>query len=97
MAEGKLTYADTGCSEHYSARRAQMCELKHRHRFMPPAASADDPFGDVHLYMGVSETRGLLAVSLALEKFVSAELREEFKGAEARRKALEERGLAKKK
>eukprot|EP00971_Amphidinium_carterae_P034524 679571-Amphidinium_carterae.1 len=88
MAEGKLTFA-------YGARRAQMCELKHRHRCMPPAASGDDPFGlfgDVYLFMHVSETRGLLTVSPALEKFVSAELRKEFKGEEARCKALEERG-----
>ena len=46
---------------------------------------------DPHLYMGISSTRGQLAVMPALEKYVSGELKEEFKGAEARRKAHEER------
>ena len=36
----------------------------------------------------------MLAVHPALEKFVSQELKDEFKGAEARRKAHEERALA---
>ena len=75
-------------------RRGQMAELKHRGRFVPVAATGEDPYTDTHLYMGLGGTRGMLAVHPALEKYVSAQLRDEFTGAEARRKAREERSLA---
>ena len=72
-----------------------MVELKRRLRLVPSSGTTDDPYADSHLYMGVSGTRGMLAVHPELEKFASENLHTEFKGAEARRKAHEERKLAK--
>ena len=69
-----------------------MVELKYKERF--PGSSTGqgaDPFEDIHLYAGVTETRGTLAVCPALEKWVGSELKDEFKSSEARRKAHEER------
>ena len=51
---------------------------------------------DTHLYLGLTETRGQLAVSPALERFVAEELKVEFKTQEARREAHEERALQRK-
>ena len=120
MSEGKLTYADVGCTQHQIrcqilhwaitydqlevaqlaclellCRSLQLIELKHRDRFRPALGSGADPFEDTHLYLGISQTRGLLMVSPALEKFFGVELKDEFKASEARRKAHEERQLRK--
>ena len=82
------------------ARRAQMIELKYKHKFALAGSSGDgaDPYEDAHLYMGLSETRNLLCVCPALERSVGAELKDEAKLLESRRKAHEERAaLGKKK
>ena len=50
-----------------------------------------DPVEDMHLYLGLLRTRGLLMVSPAPGKYVGTELKDVFKAAEARRKAHEER------
>jgi len=72
--------------------------MKHRDRFAGASvASGSDPFDDVHLYSGVAETRGGLCICPALEKWAGVELKDEFKAAEARRKAHEERMARKKK
>lgn len=76
-------------------RSLQLIELKHRDRFLPAGGAGGDPFEDTHLYLGLSQTRGLLMVSPALERYVGGELKDEFKAAEARRKAHEERQLRK--
>ena len=69
-----------------------MVELKYKDRFPGNATGqGTDPFEDIHLYAGVTETRGTLAVCPALEKWVGSELKDEFKASEARRKAHEER------
>ena len=62
---------------------------------MPALGSGTDPFEDTHLYSGISQTRGLLMVCPALERYVGGELKDEFKASEARRKAHEERKLRK--
>lgn len=86
--------SELACFE-LAARRAQMAELKHRSRFLPGGSGGGkggaDPYADTHLYMGVAGTRGMLAVLPSLEKFVSADLKEEFEGLRARRRAHEER------
>ena len=91
----QLQAAELACLE-LECRRGQMVEIKHRNRFIPPGGAQDDPYSDTHLYMGVISTCGMLAVCPALERYVPSELKEEFKGDEARRKAHEERALKKK-
>ena len=91
-----ITVDQVNCAELVSfelmARRAQMAELKHKQKFVPApgVGSPDDPYQDTHLYMGISATRGTLAVHPSLEKHISSELKDEYKGLEAKRKAREE-------
>ena len=74
-----------------------MAELKHHARFMPDPGSSNDPYSDTHLYMGDSVTRGSLVVLPDLKKFVGAELKDEYKAQESRRKVHEERARRAKK
>ena len=67
------------------SRSLQLIELKHRDRFLPSLGSGTDPFEESHLYLGLSQTRGLLTVCPTLEKFVGTELEDEFKASESRR------------
>ena len=78
-------------------RRAQMIELEYKEKVVPRAQDAQDPFQDVHLYMGLSQTRGMLMVCPPLEKYVGEELHKEAFAAKERRKAAEERAAAGKK
>ena len=48
-----------------------------------------DPLDDVHLYLGLSSTRGQLAVCPELERWVGKQLSEEYMAIKERRKALE--------
>ena len=75
-------------------RRAQMIELKNKSRLLPQTGSPEDPFSDVHLYMGFSETRGMLMVCPALEAYVGNKLHDEALASKERRKAAEERAAA---
>eukprot|EP00971_Amphidinium_carterae_P123893 2454040-Amphidinium_carterae.1 len=52
----QLQVGELVCFE-LEARRAQMCELKHKARFVPNPGSSDDPYSDAHLYLGISQTR----------------------------------------
>ena len=55
----QLAWAELAC------RHGQMIELKHKSKFVPvPSKNVQvvDPFGDSHLYLGLSSTRGQLAV-----------------------------------
>ena len=90
----QLQAAQLACFE-LLCRSLQLIELKHKDRFMK-SGDGVDVFDDSHLYLGISQTRGLLMVSPSLEKHVGGELKSEFKSAEARRKAHEERQLRKK-
>ena len=76
-------------------RSLQLIELKHRDKFLPALGSGSDPFEDSHIYLGLSQTRGLLMVCPSLEKHVGTELKTEFMASESRRKAHEERQLRK--
>ena len=76
-------------------RALQLIELKHKDRFMHNQGNGTDPFEDSHLYLGISQTRGLVMICPALERHVGVELKGEFKASEARRKAHEERQLRK--
>lgn len=76
-----------------ASRHGQMIELKHKDRFVPKkdraAGNTIDPFDDAHLYLGLSSTRGMLAVSPELERWVGKQLSEEYMAIKERRKALE--------
>ena len=76
-------------------RRAQMIELKYKDKVVPPPVNALDPFQDMHLYMGLSETRGMLMVAPSLENYIGDELHKEAAAAKERRKAADERAAAK--
>ena len=80
------------------ARRLQMVELKWKEKFLHSNKNTDtqDPYHDAHLYEGTSITRGLLCIAPTLERFVGEELAKEALAAKERRKAAEERRLAKK-
>lgn len=73
----------------------QLVELKYKDRFAAASSGGGAPFEDSHPYLGLSQTRGALMVCPALERYVGASLKDEFKAAEARRKAREERQLRK--
>ena len=51
-------------------RRAQMIELRYKEKVVPRAQDAQDPFQDVCLYTRLSQTRGMLMVRPALEKYI---------------------------
>lgn len=76
-----------------ASRHGQMIELRHKDRFVPKkdrtAGNTIDPFDDAHLYLGLSSTRGMLAVSPELERWVGKQLSEEYMAIKERRKALE--------
>ena len=82
----QLTWAEL------AARHEQMIELKHKDRFVPKKERNNntlDSFDDAYLYLGLSSTRGMLAVCPELEKFVGKQLSEEYMAIKERRKALE--------
>ena len=69
-----------------------MIELKHKSRFVPQPSRdklTSDPFDDSHLYLGLSASRGMLAVSPELERWVGRQLSEEYMAIKERRKAFE--------
>ncbi len=75
-----------------AARHGQMVELKYKHKFVAAPAKnsgAVDPFDDAHLYLGLSSTRGALAVCPELETWVGKQLSEEYMAIKERRKAFE--------
>ena len=75
-----------------ATRHGQMVELKYKHKFVPAPAKNPgtiDPFDDAHLYLGLSSTRGALAVCPELEIWVGKQLSEEYMAIKERRKALE--------
>ena len=93
LAYDQLEIGQLACME-VLCRSLQLIELKHKDKFIP-SLGAGDPNEDFHLYMGLSQTRGVLMVSPALERHVGEELKVEFKASESRRKAHEERQLRK--
>ena len=84
-----MAWAELAC------RRAQLAELKHKEKFLPKVDTKKqcslDPCDDAHLYLGLSATRGMLAVSPELEAWVGKELALEYFSMRERRKALDER------
>ena len=92
VSNDQLQVSQLACLE-ILCRSLQLIELKHRDRFLPSLGSGTGPFEDSHIYFGLSQTRGILMVCPALEKFVGNELKDEFKASESRRKAHEERQL----
>ncbi len=75
-----------------AARHGQMVELKYKHKFVPVPVknpTTIDPFDDSHLYLGLSSTRGQLAVCPELERWVGKKLSEEYLAIKERRKAIE--------
>lgn len=66
------------------ARSLQLIELKYKD---------GGPFEDSRLYLGLSQTRGVLMVCPALERYVGTSLKRELKAAEAWRNAHEERQM----
>ncbi len=73
-------------------RRAQLAEWRHRGR--PVKSSGDDYLEDEYLYMGTSETRGLLMVCPQLVDHIQSELSKEATVMKEKRKLREERALA---
>ena len=51
--------------------------------------AAGGVFGGTHRYIGISATRGMLAVSPELEKWVGKQLSEEYLAIKERRQAIE--------
>ena len=82
----QLSWCELAC------RHGQMVELKYKNKFVPaPTKNVQnvDPFDDAHLYLGTSSTRGMLAVSPELERWVGRQLSDEYMAIKERRKALE--------
>ena len=75
-------------------RKAQMAEYRHKEKVLSRIGGADDLLEDEHLYMGTSETRGMLMVSPLLVHHVSEELHREAAVLKERRKLREERATA---
>ena len=86
----QLNISELACFE-LLMRRAQMSEWKYRERILGRAGTVLDELDDEHLYMGVSEVRGLLMVSPLLSEHISAELHREAVSLKERRKLREER------
>jgi len=83
---GEMSWAEL------AGRHAQMVELKYKSKFIPAPPKnpqMTDPFDDTHLYLGVSATRGMLAVCPELERWVGKQLSDEYMVIKERRKALE--------
>ena len=82
----QLALAELAC------RHGQMIELKYKAKFVPPPTKnvhTIDPFDDSRLYLGLSSTRGQLAVAPELERWVGKQLSDEYMAIKERRKALE--------
>ncbi|CAK0814155.1 unnamed protein product [Prorocentrum cordatum] len=76
-------------------RKAQMIEYKYRDRYLHRVGAAgDDLADDEHIYLGTSETRGLMMISPALSSYVADELQKEASVLKERRKVREERSTA---
>ncbi len=76
-------------------RTAQMIEYKYRDRYLQRmGAGADDLAEDEHIYLGTSETRGLMMISPTLSAYVADELHKEASVLKERRKVREERATA---
>eukprot|EP00959_Pyramimonas_sp_CCMP1952_P467302 9491354-Pyramimonas_sp.AAC.1 len=73
-------------------RRAQLAEWRHRERLLK--SSGDEYLEDEYLYMGTSETRGLLMVCPTLVEHIQAELHKEATLMKEKRKLREERMLS---
>ena len=76
------------------ARQIQMVEEKYKERLQGSSSSSGHPQSDSFLYMGTSLTRGTVCICPALMEFVSGELQKETSILKERRKAREERTLA---
>jgi len=72
------------------ARRAQMAEWRHRDRVIA-RSTVEDGLDDEHLYMGTTETRGLVLMAPALADHVTSELHKEAAILKEKRKVKEER------
>ena len=73
-------------------RKAQLAEWRHRDRLL--ANGADDIGEDEFLYLGTSETRGLLMVCPELSDHITAELHKEASVMKERRKLRDERRIS---
>jgi hypothetical protein len=89
----QLNISELACFE-LLMRRAQMSEWKYRERILGRSGTVLEELDDEHLYMGVSEVRGLLMVSPLLSEHISAELHREAVSLKERRKLREERRSA---
>ncbi len=72
-------------------RRGQMVEVKYKNKFVPAPskqATSINTFDDARLYLGLSSTRGQLAVSPELERFVGRQLSDEYMAIKERCEAL---------
>jgi len=74
------------------ARRAQLAEIKHKQALVEYSVGSSG-HEDEHLYLGTSETRGLLMVAPELETFVASELTKEAAVMKEKRKLREEKVL----
>jgi hypothetical protein len=83
---GKIAAAEIG------ARRVQMIHDKWKHKM--PQFSGPDGQDEMHLMMGTGETRGNVAMSPELTRWLGEEMAREALAAKERRKAREERALA---
>ena len=72
------------------ARRLQLAEERHKDRLGGEGTASED----LHLYLGTDPTRGNLCVCPALSDWVGKELAAESAVMKERRKAKEERALA---
>ena len=84
----QLNGPDLAVGEH-CARQIQLTEERWKERLIP----STDQEGDSYLYLGRS-TRGSLCIAPQLTEWLSEELRKEYAVAKERRKAREERALA---
>jgi hypothetical protein len=75
------------------ARQVQLVEEKHRDAGSKKT-QGDSASSDSHLYLGTTSTRGGLCICPALQDWISDELRREASVMKERRKAREEREIA---
>ena len=89
----QLNLFNLGCVE-VMVRKLQMAEEKYKERLYHNQGLGDNVGEDHHLFMGTQGTRGNLCVAPALQKFIAEELQKESAVLKERRKAREERSLA---
>ena len=74
------------------ARRLQLCEERYKDRLL--AGAGEDETGERHLFGGSTGTRGNLCVAPSLQKYIAEEMARDSAILKERRKAREERSLA---